>query len=58
LDALRVWDAVHYERLLTLPLDEFPRKLAFTSDGSRLLGLTESGVRMWQSLGPAPTRRH
>jgi eukaryotic-like serine/threonine-protein kinase len=57
LDALRIWDAVHYERLLSMPLDESPRKLAFTPDGSRLLGLTESGVRMWQSLGPAPARR-
>jgi WD40 repeat protein len=49
LDALRVWDAVHYERLLTVPLDELPGKLTFTPDGSRLLGLTEGGVRMWQS---------
>jgi len=57
LDALRVWDAVHYERLLTLPLDQLPGKLAFTPDGSRLFGLTENGVRMWQSLGPAPARR-
>jgi serine/threonine protein kinase/WD40 repeat protein len=57
LDALRVWDAVHYERLLTLPLDELPGKLVFTSDGSRLLGLTKRGVRMWQSLGPVPARR-
>jgi WD40 repeat protein len=57
LDALRVWDAVHYERLLTVPLDELPGKLTFTPDGSRLLGLTENGVRMWQSLGPVPARR-
>jgi len=56
LDALRVWDAVHYERLLTLPLDELPGKLTFTPEGSRLLGLTKGGVRMWQSLGPAPAR--
>jgi WD40 repeat protein len=56
-DSLRIWDAVHYERLFTMPLDEVLRKLAFTHDGSQLLGLTESGVRMWQSLGPAPASR-
>jgi len=56
-DSLRIWDAVQYERLLAMPLDEGPQKLAFTSDGSLLLGLTESGVRMWQSLGPTTARR-
>jgi WD40 repeat protein len=54
-DSLRIWDAVHYEPLLTLPLDELPGKLTFTPDGSRLLGLTEAGVRMWQTIAPPQT---
>ena len=67
---MQIWDAVRYEPLLTLRLDEgignlafTPddrqllnlRSLVFTPDGSRLLGLTDAGVRMWDTRTDSPS---
>ena len=55
---MQIWDAVGYQPLLTMQADDGIHSLTFSPDGSRLLGLTYDGVRMWdtRTAHPPPKR--
>jgi serine/threonine protein kinase len=54
--AIQFWNAPNCEHLLSLPAAPGIRSIAFSPDGTRLLGLYQTEVRMWDTLSAQAPR--